>query len=224
MWIDYPTYYAKVLDNRQVYNKQHLLCKRSFTSSPISDYNDTYRILYSLYTISNNHITQYPILYGNSWKLSVLLILICLQIIYNNLQNLFDKIIVFQIDLSSIYHSFYIFITIVYRGVYLHISQYSFYTFCLDVFNTPNISLSFFNPLFSNFSITFFQFLPFPLNPSKSPLFLHFHYFSPISLKKHCVVSDVVQLPYLSHFLQLHLTKNDPIFYFFAPNTPLNHS
>lgn len=24
-WIDYPTYYAKVLDNRQVYDKQHLL-------------------------------------------------------------------------------------------------------------------------------------------------------------------------------------------------------
>nr|DAZ73938.1 MAG TPA: hypothetical protein [Caudoviricetes sp.] len=29
---------------------------------------------------------------------------------------------------------------------------------------------------------------------------MHFHYFSPISLKKHYVVSDVVQLPYLSHF------------------------
>ena len=26
-WIDYPTHYVKVLDNRQVYDKQHLLCK-----------------------------------------------------------------------------------------------------------------------------------------------------------------------------------------------------
>lgn len=77
---------------------------------------------------------------------------------------------------------------------------------------------------FSIIQITSSQFLPFPLNPSKSPLFLHFHYFSPISSKKHYVVSGVVQLPYLSHFLQLHPTQNDPIFYFFTPNTPLNPS
>lgn len=56
-WIDYPTHCVKVLDNMQVYDKQQLLCKRSFTSSPISDYNDTYRILYSLCIIPNNHIT-----------------------------------------------------------------------------------------------------------------------------------------------------------------------
>lgn len=207
-----------------MYDKQHLLCKQSFIGSPISDYNDTYDILYSLYIISNNPITQYPILCGNSWKLSALCPLICLQIIYNHLQNLFDKIIVFQIDLSSIYNSFYIFITIVCRGVYLHISQYIFYTFCLDVFNTPNTSLSFLIYYFPIPPITFSQFFPFSLNPSKSPLFLHFHYFSLISLKKHYVVSDVVQLPYLSHFLQLHPTQNDPIFYFFTPNTPLNPS
>ena len=71
-----------------------------------------------------------------------------------------------------------------------------------------------FNPLFPNFSITSSQFLPFSLNPSKSTLFLHFHYFSPISSKKHYVVSDVVQLPYLSHFWQLHLTQNDRFFTF----------
>ena len=41
---------------------------------------------------------QYPIPCGNSWKLSALQRLIFLQIIYNHLQNLFDKIIVFQID------------------------------------------------------------------------------------------------------------------------------
>ena len=126
-WIDYPTHYVKVLDNRQVYDKQQLLCKQSFIDSPISDYNDTYNILYGLCIIPNNYscsiqypITQYHILCGNSWKLSALLILICLQIIYNYLQNLFDKIIVFQIDLSSIYHSFYIFIAILCRG-YIYI-------------------------------------------------------------------------------------------------------
>lgn len=27
VWIDYPTHYVKVLDNRQVYDKQHLLYK-----------------------------------------------------------------------------------------------------------------------------------------------------------------------------------------------------
>nr|DAX70860.1 MAG TPA: hypothetical protein [Caudoviricetes sp.] len=27
VWIDYPTYYVKVFDNRQVYDKQHLLFK-----------------------------------------------------------------------------------------------------------------------------------------------------------------------------------------------------
>ena len=41
---------------------------------------------------------QYPIPCGNNWKLSTLQRLIFLQIIYNHLQNLFDKIIVFQID------------------------------------------------------------------------------------------------------------------------------
>ena len=110
-WIDYPTHYVKVLDNRQVYDKQHLLRKRSFTSSPISDYNDTYNILYSLCIIPNNYscsiqypITYYPILCGNSWKLSALLILIYLQIIYNHLQNLFDKIIVFQMNFYNFNH------------------------------------------------------------------------------------------------------------------------
>lgn len=84
-WIDYPTHCVKVLDNRQVYDKQQLLCKQSFISNPISDYNDTYNILYSLCIMPNNYscgiqypIAQYPILCGNSWKLSVLLILIFL--------------------------------------------------------------------------------------------------------------------------------------------------
>lgn len=55
-----------------------------------------------------NPITQYPILCGNSWELSALLILICLQIIYNYLQNLFDKIIVFQIDFYIFNHVIFI--------------------------------------------------------------------------------------------------------------------
>lgn len=115
VWIDYPTLLHNVLDNRQVYDKQHLLCKQSFIGSPISDYNDTYNILYSLCIIPNNYscsiqypITQYHILCGNSWKLSALLILICLQIIYNHLQNLFDKIIVFQIDFYIFNHVIFI--------------------------------------------------------------------------------------------------------------------
>lgn len=143
VWIDYPTHYAKVLDNRQVYDKQHLLCKQSFISSPISDYNDTYNILYSLYTISNNHITQYPILYGNSWKLSTLLILICLQIIYIHLQNLFDKIIVFQMNFYSIYYSFYIFITILCRGYIYIFNNIVFILFAL-MSSTRQISSSHF--------------------------------------------------------------------------------
>ena len=32
-WMSYPTYYAKVLDNRQVYDKQQVLCERSFTNN-----------------------------------------------------------------------------------------------------------------------------------------------------------------------------------------------
>lgn len=40
-WIDYPTHYVKVLDNRQVYDKQQLLCKQSQSSSPILEYYDT---------------------------------------------------------------------------------------------------------------------------------------------------------------------------------------
>ena len=156
------------MDNRQVYDKQHLLCKQSFIGSPISDYNDTYNILYSLCIMPNNYscgiqypITQYPIPCGNSWKLSALCPLICLQIIYNHLQNLFDKIIVFQIDLSSIYHSFLYIYNYTMQGVYLHILQYSFYTFCLDVFNTPNISLSFliyYFPISQSLSPNFFLF------------------------------------------------------------------
>lgn len=194
------------------------------TSSPISGYDDTYRILYSLYIISNNPIPWYPILHGNSWKLSTLLILICLQIIYIHLQNLFDKIIVFQIDLSSIYNSFYIFITIVCRG-YIYIFHNIFFILFALMSSTRQISHSHFLIYYFPIPpITFSQFFPFSLNPSKSPLFLYFHYFSPISLKKHYVVSDVVQLLYLSHFLQLHPTQNDPIFYFFTPNTPLNPS
>ena len=113
--IDYPTHYVKVLDNRQVYDKQQLLCKQSFISNPILDYNDTYNILYSLCIMPNNYscgiqypIAQYPILCGNSWKLSVLLILIYLQVIYNHLQNLFDKIIVFQIDFYIFNHVIFI--------------------------------------------------------------------------------------------------------------------
>lgn len=113
--IDYPTHYVKVLDNRQVYDKQHLLCKQSFASSPISDYDDTYNILYILCIMPNNYscsiqypITQYPIPCGNSWKLSALQHLIFLQIIYNHLQNLFDKIIVFQIDFYIFNHVIFI--------------------------------------------------------------------------------------------------------------------
>lgn len=132
--IDYPTHYVKVLDNRQVYDKQHLLCKQSFASSPISDYDDTYRILYRLCIISNNHIMQYHILCGNSWKSSALLILIYLQIIYNHLQNLFDKIIVFQID-------FYNFNNVIFippdqkAGVGLHLQNWKLLPFWQDVFN-----------------------------------------------------------------------------------------
>ena len=134
VWIDYPTYYVKVLDNRQVYDKQHLLCKQSFIGSPISDYNDTYNILYSLHTISNNPITQYPILYGNSWKLSALQRLIFLQIIYNHLQNLFDKIIVFQIDFYNFNHV--IFIPPDQKvGVGLHLQNWKLLLFWQDVFN-----------------------------------------------------------------------------------------
>lgn len=66
----------------------------------------------------------------------------------------------------------------------------------------------------SHFLITSYQFLPFSSNPSKSPLFLHKPHFSLTSSKKHCVVSDVVQLPYLSHFLQLHSIQNDRFFTF----------
>lgn len=104
-------------------------------------------------------------------------------IIYNHLQNSFDKIIVFQIDLSSIYHSFYIFITILCRGIFTYFTIYFLYFLLWCLQHAKYLPLIF-NPLFSNFSTTFFQFLPFSLNPSKSPLFLHFHYFSPISLKK----------------------------------------
>ena len=32
-WMSYPTYYAKMLDNRQVYDKQQVLCKQSFTNN-----------------------------------------------------------------------------------------------------------------------------------------------------------------------------------------------
>lgn len=79
-----------------------------------------------------------------------------------------------------------------------------------------------FDPLFSNFSIAPSKFLPFFLNPSKSPLFLHFHYFSLISSKKRCVVSDVVQLPYLSHFCNRTILKMTRFFTFSHPIHHLN--
>lgn len=165
-WIDYPTYYAKVLDNRQVYDKQHLLCKQSFIASPISDYNDTYNILYSLCIIPNNYscgiqypITQHPIPCGNSWKLFALQHLIFLQIIYNHLQNLFDKIIVFQIDFYNFNHV--IFIPPDQKaGVGLHLQNWKLLLFWQDVFNhrvNKNFSTYQKNPHFHKQFPTLFQ-------------------------------------------------------------------
>ena len=161
--------------------------EQSFTSSTISDYNDTYNILYSLCIMPNNHsysilysTTQYPILRGNSWKLSELCTLICPQITVNDLQNLFDKIIVFQMDLSSIYHSFYIFITIICRGYIYIFHNIVFILFALTS-STRQIFPFFNQPLPPNFSLlprSHFS------NPSKSPLFLHKSHFSLISSKK----------------------------------------
>lgn len=87
-------------------------------------------------------------------------------------KNSFDKIIVFQIDLSSIYHSFYILITIVCRGYIYIFHNIVFILFCLDVFNTPNISLSFFNLLFSNSTNHFLPISSFFLKFIKIPTIL----------------------------------------------------
>lgn len=149
------------------------------------------------------YLIHYHVVLNTTWKQLGIICTLHPDLPINYLQS-FTKIHLIKLQyFKQIYPVFtivFIYLQLQYVGVYLHISQYSFYIFCLDVFNTPNISLSFLIHYFSIIQITFFQFLPFSLNPSKSPLFLHFHYFSPISLKKHYVVSDVVQLPYLSHF------------------------
>lgn len=60
--------------------------------------------------------------------------LICLQIIYNHLQNLFDKIIVFQIDFYNFNHV--IFIPPDQKaGVGLHLQNWKLLPFWQDVFN-----------------------------------------------------------------------------------------
>ena len=127
------------------------------------------------------HPIPYHIVSYTTWKqLEIIrtLPLVCPQITVNDLQNLFDKIIVFQIDLSSIYHSFYIFITIICRG-YIYI----FHNIVFLLFALTSST----RQIFPFFNHSLLQLSLFPhshsLNPSKSPLFLHFHYFSLISSK-----------------------------------------
>lgn len=91
----------RTITTRAIYCTVCALCRTTIVTVSITL---SHSILYYMAIVGN---------YQNS-------ALVWSKIIYNLLQNLFDKIIVFQIDLSSIYHSFCIFMTIVYRG-YIYI-------------------------------------------------------------------------------------------------------
>lgn len=154
-------------------------------------------------------------LHSASWSVPKLF-----TIIY---KNSFDKNIVFQIDLSSIYHSFYIFITILCRGCIYIFNNIVFILFAL-MSSTRQISPSHFWSIIFQFLNYFLPISSFFLKSIKIPtiptLSLLFSYLIKKTLRRKWRRSTSLFKP----FLQSHYTQNDPIFHFFTSNTPLKPS
>lgn len=138
-------------------------------------------------------------------------------------KNSFDKIIVFQIDLSSIYCSFYIFITIVCRGYIYIFHNIVFILFAL-MSSTRQISPSHFWSIIFQFLNHFLPISSFFLKSIKIPtiptLSLLFSYLIKKTLRRKWRRSTSLFKP----LLIITPYPKWQIFYFFTPNTPLNSS